>query len=806
MKTPFKIILRGLLKNKKYLFFSVSGLFVSYAFFLLLFTYVRSELTYDRSIPGYENIYRVTTKVIENGRTVKETAKSQLPLGEALKAQIPGVIECARLLDEETLFRYGEAKFNRQKTYWVDETFPEIFSIETTEGNAKEGLSKPFAGLISEEVSKKFFGNDSPIGKVMIENEGLNMEIGGVFKKPVGKSHFDYDYLMSFKTVLFYNQFQNNWDTDMFYTYIKLDSNADLDQVKQKLAAFAATTYVNYHKKNQQVELHLQPFASIHMGSHLDNELSVNNNYSFVLILSVLGLFTLLVSLLNFSGMVTSRYGANKTSMLMNRIFGSRKILIGTITLEIAFLQAIAFLLAFLFTYVAGNQLFNMLEVPVSIFTLQTAPLLIGVLLVPSVLFCSLLTAVLVLRTQAKLASSGKAKPLHKSGRQQSTLVIVQYSFSIFLIIFLVASLKQVHFLKNSNPGYNKEMILGIHTPRTLIMNPDRITKGNLFFDQIIKAGLAESGSITSDLPGKPVHTDMGGFFWLTPTNSPELKVPADWISLDTGYFQTLNIQLLAGKNFEGERVANREKIILNEKASKAMGFKKPEDAIGSVIIGNSSTLGPEGKRAFTVIAVAPNFHQEGLQEDIKPLAFTYNYNYLFGCCALKLTNANPDYLKAIQNTWETIFPDDPFDYFFLEDRFNQQYKNEVLFFRLCMVFGLIAALIACYGLFGISAETILRRRKEIGIRKVNGATIFEIMGILLGTYGRWIIFSFAIAAPIAWFATNKWLDTFAYRTELSWWIFPLSGLIALLVALLTVILQSWRAATRNPVESLRCE
>lgn len=281
--------------------------------------------------------------------------------------EISGVAAFSRILAEENLYRTEDVKLNRQKTYWVDESFPAMFAIPVVEGSTVDTLSKPFSGMVSEEVAKKFFEDKSPLGKILILNEGLNMEVRGIFKKPAGKSNFDFDYLMSYATVEFYNQFQNNWDTDACYTYIQLESKMNPAEFSAGLERFAAATYVNYPKKNQQVELKLQPVASIHLHSHLQNELTANSQFNFLIIISILGLFTLLVSWLNFAGMVSSRYLSNHTSFLMN---------------------------------------------------------------------------------------------------------------------------------------------------------PERITKGNLFVNELKRNGISEAGTISSDMPGKPVYTELGRFLWLTPAQS----------------------------------------------------------------------------------------------------------------------------------------------------------------------------------------------------------------------------------------------------------------------------------------------
>jgi len=392
-----------------------------------------------------------------------------------------------------------------------------------------------------------------------------------------------------------------------------------------------------------------------------------------------------------------------------------------------------------------------------------------------------------------------RMNPAKTFSKQQLILVVMQYSFSIFLIIFLAITFKQIHFLKSSNPGYNKTQVLVIYSPRSLIVNPLRIAKGNAFIDQLMHFGYATAGCIISDIPGKAVQTSISARCWLSSPNTPELRIPTDQLYIDHGYFKTLDLKLIAGNDFEDKLEVNKDKMIINERAMKALGFDSPEAIIGTGIKNQDN-------RKFTIWGVVSDFHQEGLQEEIKPMAFVYGYDYGFGYCVAKLDNPTSANLKSIQKIWDSVYPNDPFDYFFLDQSFNQQYQNEALFFKLCLIFGITATLIACYGLFGISVETISKRRKEIGIRKVNGATILEIMGMLNSTYIKLTMISFLIAAPFAYFAIQKWLENFAYKTELSWWIFALAGILALGIALLTVSWQSWKAAKRNPVEALKYE
>ncbi|MGQ8337405.1 ABC transporter permease [Sunxiuqinia sp. A32] len=803
MNTNLKMIIRGILKNKNYIYFGVGGLVIAYSFSLLLITYLHVELSFDTQIPEYKQIYRVSTQVNYEGAKIKQTAKSQMPLGDALINEIPGIDLYTRILDEECLFRKGDIKYNHQKVYWVDEKFPEIFSLTMLEGNANDALAKPLSMIISETASKRFFGDESPVGKSLVLNEGIIIDIRGVFKNPTTQSHFNYDYLLSFNTITAngWNEHQNNWDTDAFYTYVKLAKNANIETVRQSLTEFSNRTYTNHHKKNQQVVLNLQPIKSIHLHSHLDDELSQNNKYSFILILALLGLVTLLVSWMYFSAMVCSRYSSNQVSLFINNILGASKYsLIKSIAVEILLLNFIAIIISFsLFSFV-GDSIFNTLELPTGLyhqkinFSLQ----MLVALLISGVLVCSLMPVSVLAQRMKDAVKKDKSAILKTSNNHQTSFVVFQYSFSIFLIIFLIVAFQQIRFLKDSNPGFNKDQVLVVHSPRTLIFNPIRIVKGKQFIDLLKLNEFAKEVSYASDIPGKAVQTDDKGL-WISPSENPDIKIAVDRLNIDDHYSNTLDLKIIAGRNFESQKEFNDTKLIVNECAVSELNFNDSESAIGSQIKDQNGN-------SFTIVGVVSDYHQEGLQEEIKPMVFQFGYDYLFGYCTVKLANVSESTIASIKHLWESIYPDDPFDYFFLDEQFNNQYRNEALFFKLCFIFGIVSMLIACYGLFSISLETILKKQKEIGIRKVNGATIAKIIAMLNLTYVRLTIISFLIATPFAYIFIHKWLQNFAYKIDLSWWIFAISGLLAMGIALLTVSWQSWRAATRNPVEALRYE
>ena len=783
--------------------FGIFGLIIAYAFVFLLFTHIIAEFSYDKEVPGSENIYRIATIIKDKGESVVETAKSQMPLGEALVSQIPGVNAYSRILDEECLFINGDIKFNRQKVYWVDEKFPEMFSLEMVQGNAGEALEKPGTMIISEDAAQRFFGTEPAVGKSLVLNEGIILRVSGIFKKPKILSHFEYDYLISFNTIVAngWNNRQNNWETNAFYTYIRLDPGVDPADLEKGLNEFAQNTYKSYHEKEQQVELIAQPVESIHLHSHLDDELSKNSKIEFVMILALLGLMTLCIAWLNFSGMVTSRYLNDQTSLLLNRVFGASGFsVIHSVITEVLLLNILAVGASTGIALIFGNWFFGLLELPYStiLMNLENYLILTGAVLICGLLFSSAGPVYVLTKKMAQSGFKNQIGMGKTQFRQQVMLVIFQYAFSIFLIVFLFVVFQQISFFKESNPGYDKSQLLVIHSPRSLIANPERISKGRDFLARLNNAGLTEAGSFCSDIPGEPVQTDYSGF-WVSPQNQPDWQLPVSRISIDEGYVETLGLKLVAGTNFSPVGENNRDKLILNECAVKALGFDNPQKAIGTLVKDRNN-------RSFTISGVISDFHQEGMQEEIRPLVFNYGYGYLFGYCALPLIQVSPELVETIKSEWEAVYPDDPFDYFFLDEQFNHQYQNEVLFFRMCIIFGVISILIACYGLFGISMETVARRRKEIGVRKVNGATIGGIIFMLNQAYMKWILAAWILACPFAWMAINRWLENFAYRTTVSWWFFCMGWMIAVLIAIVTVSWQSWKAATRNPVEALRYE
>lgn len=800
-----KMMIRSLLKSRSYLNSVLISLILTFSFLLTLLGYLIQEFEFDSKIPGHDKIYRITTQVSSEGQIIKASAKTQMPLAPLLKEKLAGIEHITRLLDEENLYQYDSIRLNRQKTYWVDEDFPELFSIEIIEGDAVKALSKLHCGLISEEVARKFFGSTSPIGKILIENEGLNIEIGGVFKKPAYPSHLDFDYIISFKTVEYYNRVHNNWDTDMYYTYIKLRPLFDCDRFKKNLQQISDQIFTGQREKGLHVELQLQPLTTIHRSVSLENEMAHNNMpFRYLIILFALGFLTFLVSLLTFSGLVASRYRQNSSNQFLKKIYGDRKRIRQAIHLEITILLLVSLVFSFCLSVIFGSRIYQILNLPSRLISIRE------LLVIALILFStSLVTSSYLIRAMIRTRSRSKKikkSPAKKPNHSMVSLMILQFGFAMSMIIFLAVTLQQIWYLKTSNPGYSKEQILAIHSPRSLIMNPDRITKANDFFNRLHQSGLIERACLTSDLPGKAVHTDMGGFIWLSTGPASEKKIPTDWISIDQQFFSTLNLEIVAGKNFENDRNDNWETIIINEKAAKELGFSRTEDAPGTTVLCESAIMGEHRKQTFNIIGVVSDYHQEGLQQQIKPLAFTFSYFYLFGFYTLKLNQFQPSDLKTIRKTWDSIFPNDPFDYFFLDEAFDNQYKNEQFFFNIGLSFGLISILIAIIGLIGLSIETTMKQSKQIGIRKINGASTFDIILLLNKDFIKWLSLSLISAIPLAIIALQIWFKTFAFHIRLNILSIFLMACLVLMLAILTVSIQTAKAARKNPADALRYE
>jgi len=801
-KNYFKIAFRNLIRFKAYSLINVWGLAIGIAACILILLFVRDELSYDKHNVNADRIYRVHTvgKLLGNELNM---AVSPAPLGETLVSDFPEVIQSARLnYNANMLIRYKDNVFNETRFFWADSTIFDVFTMPFIQGNPETALSEPHTIVLTETLAKKYFGNEDPMDKIMNMEDGTPYTVRGVIKDCLPNSHFRYDMFASLSS---WGGAERNtfWVSNSFYTYILLKEGASASELQNKLPEFAAKyagpqlqellgiTFDEAKKRGYNYEFIMQPLLGIHLNSHLDYEIEPNSDIRYVYIFSIIAAFILLIACINFMNLTTARSSIRSKEVGIRKVLGSSKAkLIKQFLTESILLTFFAVLITIVlveiflpsFSRLAGKNLYtdyfnNPIAVPALIVTILIVGFLAGSY---PAFFLSKFQPVKVLK--GKLSDS-------KNSWLRSGLVVFQFAITIVLFICTFIVYNQMQFVQDKRLGFNKEHVLVIQRAWALEDH------SQAFKDELIKSTKIVSASNTDNLPGKQFGQTV-----FKPEDAPlSQQYPLAVMSTDYDFAKTLGLEISDGRYFSREITTDTMGIILNESAVKFMELKDP--------VGKRLELpNPGSTRLFTIVGVLKDFHYESLHQRIRPLAIFLNSGQTaFLPIRMRAKNIS-ETVSYIEEQWKKFVPGKPFEYFFLDEDFNRLYQSEQKTGQIFTTFSVLAIFIACLGLLGLTIFTVERRIKEIGIRKVLGASVSTIVFLVSKEFLKWVLIANLIAWPVAYYFMSNWLENFAYKTEINVWLFILSAFIALLIALLTVSSQTIKAATMNPVKSLRYE
>lgn len=804
-----KVAWRNILKSKGFSLINITGLAAGITCFLLISLYVMDELSYDRFYKNADRIYRVNSFIKFGGNELNMAVSSD-PMGPTLKKDYPQVEEFTRIYTFASIFiKKGAEYINELKVAHVDSTFFSVFSLPVIAGDTKSALDFPNTVVINETSAKKYFGSaEAAIGKTLETGvkETVLYKVTAVIKDIPRHSHFNFDFLFSMDNVDY--QF-GNFLSHNFYTYILLQPGTDpkafqknLDELTVKYALAQAQQFIkvesmeDFEKSGNRLKYELMPLKKIHLYSALYPELGVNGNVQYIYIFSAIALFTLLIACINFMNLSTARSANRAKEVGIRKVLGTnRGTLIRQFLAESTLLAFIAMLVSVLVVYLV-LPLFNTISAKQLLYAdlinwkfISLAfclPLLVGMLAgsYPA-FFLSRFKPIAVLK--GKIANGAKGSVL------RSGLVVFQFWISISMIIGTIVVYRQLSFIQNTNIGFNKEQVLVVDG-----LGP--ISNPQAFKNEVLNLQGVVSGTLTNYLPVENSSRSDNSFSTspvMSMTNAVSMQ---NWV-VDENYVPTMGMEIIKGRNFSKDFGADSSAIIINEKTASLIGF---DDPLGKKLYeGNPND--PDNWRAYTIIGVVKNFNFESLHKNIGPLSLILGENTAGAAFRVQSTDLS-QLLTSLGSTWKKMAPGLPFKYRFLDESFNEMYKDEQRIGKIAFMFSIIAIVIGCLGLFGLSTFIAEQRTKEIGIRKVLGASVSNLVGMLSKDFLWMILIAFVIAVPIAWYFMNKWISDFAYRTELSWWIFAVAGLTALSIALLTVSFQAIRAALMNPTRSLRSE
>lgn len=797
LKNYFISSLRSLMGDRLYASINTFGLAIGLATGFLIFSWVKQELGYDRQYKGYDRIYRVNTGWDENSE--QGFASTYPMMKEKVLMQFPEIDGCVRifnsgLLGSKSRIAVDGKIFTDSKVFYGDTSFFELFPFALMKGNRSHLFDLPNTVILTERISKIYFGDDEPLGKTILLNNSQELVVAAVMENIPPTTHFNFDMLVSMESHPWIKGAEDRlWSGIVFHTYIKMKPNSDAQQLTTKINDYLDHFPGDPDGYGRELKMMLQPVADIHLKSHLKWELQPNGSITYIYIFITIAILVIVVACINYINLATARYTQRVKEVGMRKVFGAmRKQLIFQFMSESLIVALAALLLSVVLIQLGRPWLEQTTgqAIPVADFySLPSALLLLGTTLLVGLgsgflpaLVLSGFKPVQLFKSRMNFSPGGSS--LRKG------LVIFQFAVSIILTVCTVVTYRQLQFVHDANVGYDKEqvLILPIHQPEVLPRYKE-------FKSALLANSNIISASATSQLPsnineGENIDissSEVHGVFY---------------VSIDEDFFKTLDIAVQEGedriKNMQPVKGVNQ--FVLNESALKEIGWSK-QNSIGKMMSIRHGNMQPG-----QVMGVVSDFHFQSLHETIGPLVMEFDperYEYLL----VKLKPGKiTETIDFINDQWKTFAGNVPFDYNFLNQQYDQLYKSEKRIGSLFLVFASIASLIALLGLFGLASFTIEKRTKEIGIRKVLGASVSNIIKLLIVDFSWQLVIALAISLPVSYYYTKEWLQTFAYRTTLSPFIFMIAGAANLALAAITLLYHGLRASSNNPVESLKNE
>jgi len=806
-KNFFKIAFRNITRHKGFSFINIAGLTFGLTACILIGLFVWDEKQYDKFLPGGEQVYRVYSEYT-NSEGTEEMAVTPPMFTTVLQQDFPGVEKTARVMmmaEYKMLFEAGKNKLYEQSGYFVDSTFFEVFPLSFKYGSARNVLDDPSSIVLSDEMAKRFFGNENPVGKKILMNKEL-LQVKAVFEKNP-KLHLQFNYLRSLSGLQLSAERMQSWGWHQFVSYVKIKKETNIkalelkfqNAVKEKSKPFISDA-------NTSDKPFFQPLKDIHLYSaNFKFDLAQRGNITYVNALTIIAIFILLIACFNFVNLATAKslqrakevgvrkaIGAGRKQLMVQ--FIGETLLLTFISIVISVCLAMIFL-PWLNNFTDKNISLALFANPIVIMLFLALTLVVGILagFYPALILSNFKPVKVLKGTMSGDDESGKI-PWLRHG-----LVVIQLTLSVLLIISAVVVFKQVDYLHNKDLGFNKGQIMFFP------MRGDNMSANvDAFKNELLQVPGVSSVSIGYGFPGDAVAGDE----IIVSHNGKQQTQSATQLMVDFDYIKTLGLQIIAGREFSKEMSTDKDHAwIINETAVKQLGFGTPQKALGQNLYWHPwGASNPDSLKTGQVIGVVKDFNYKSLYDKVETTVLQIFPDAAWKV-AVKMKTANiENTINSVRTVWNKFTPEYPIEYKFLDENFEQMYNAEDKLKSLLWIFTCIAIFVGCMGLFGLAAYTAERRRKEVGIRKVLGASIRGIVLLLSKDFIKLVMISLLIASPFAWYFMNQWLQDFAYRITISWWVFAITAIIALSIAFVTVSFQAIKAAMANPVKSLRTE
>ena len=782
-----KTALRAIKRHKGYSFINIFGLAIGMACCILILVWVKDELSYDRFHANGDDIYRVIKEEYTEGET-QWSALTSPPLAQSIKENFSEILLSTRFGNwGRRVVQYQDKRVNEDKFEHAGQDFFKIFSFDFISGDPKSAFSDPYSVVLTQDTAKRYFGTEDPIGKVLTVENIYDVRVTGLIRNIPENSTIQFDFLSPFvllKDFISENNMQN-WNFNSFMTFVQLAEHTNVYAVSQAVAG-----YLDKFIPEADYKLILQPFKKIHLSSYVLHDFSGVGGMKYIYIFSSLAFFVLIIACINFMNLATARSSRRALEVGIRKVSGAKRTdLIKQFFGEAIFLSFISLILAIFlveillpsFNRIAGKNLGLGLTGNISI--------LLGLLAITIVsgIFSGVYPALFLSSFQPVKVLKGTLRTGSRGGLFRKVLVVTQFSLSIFLIIATMVIFRQLNYIRNMDMGYDREQIIHMN------MVGDSNDKYETLKQELIKGPNVVAVSASFALPTRNFNSP-GSPDWEGRAADKEVYMNTDFV--DYGYFQTLGIEIAEGRAFSQEFATDAEEAyIVNEELVRQMGLEDPV-----------------GKRfAFweqwgTIVGVVKDFHFQSVHNKINPISFKLDPGWLRWLYVRIKPDDIPATIGFMKNTWNGIVPDYPFEYHFLDESFEELYKSEQQMSAITNYFTILGIFIACLGLFGLAAFMAERRTKEMGIRKVLGASVPKLIYLLSSEFAKLVLVANVVAWPVAYFVAHRWLQNFAYRTFIPAGIFFLAAVLSLFIALATVSFKALKTATANPAKALRYE
>lgn len=800
----FKTAWRNVLRQKGYAGINILGLAIGIAACLLILQYVSFELSFEDFHVNKDRVYRVHQDRYDKGKLSTQWAAGAYAVGNTFKDAIPEIEDYVKLVSRgELLTEVNNQPVKIKKVFYASESFFKIFTYPLIAGDPNTALKEPFTTALSENTAKTVFGTTNVVGKTIRFNGRSNYTVTAVYKDPPVNTQLRPDLLLSYAGFIKLQGPDNNpetaWVWDGCLTYLLLQKGADPKKVEAKFPPIVDKHVGEQMKKsNSSVNYYLMPLADIHLYSHYIGEPGPNGDGNTVYLLLGIAFFIVIIAWVNYINLATARAINRAREVGIRKAIGSRrKQLVAQFLTESALLNAFALVLGLLIVLVSipGFNALSGQQLSFSLFGRPDFWLSLGALFLVGVFFSGLYPALVLSGFRPIEVLKGKMTATKGGSLLRKSLVVFQFAASLFLLIGTLAVYTQIQYMRKQSLGLDIDQTLVVRPP---IAGLDSTygQKMEAFKQELTRESNISNVTVSTSIPGEPVGWNAGGIKLVGADESTQQQYRV--IGVDYDYLKTYGLKVIAGRAFSKEFGDDVNSVIYNRKATELLGFTNPAEAVGKKI----DFWGQQ----YTISGVVENFHQQSLHEAFEPLILRLIPG-AWGFFSVKTTtDQSSATIAAIKKQWNKFFPGNTFDYFFLDDHFDQQYKADQRFGQTFGLFTALAILVACMGLFGLASFTTLQRTKEIGIRKVLGATVPVILRLLYKEFAMLIVLAFLVAAPIAWMVISKWLQGYAFRTSIHWTYFALPFTVIIIIALVTVSFQSIKAAVANPVKSLRTE